>query len=45
VSVSHGVQNYLAFEGRVTDTTGALWLTGAIQAYRPDSVETFGAKT
>jgi len=43
-SIYHGVQNYLAFEGRVTDTTGTLWLTGSIQAYRPDSMEIFGAK-
>jgi predicted hotdog family 3-hydroxylacyl-ACP dehydratase len=44
VKVAHGFQNYLTFEGRVADTTGALWLTGAIQAYRPDSLETPGAK-
>jgi predicted hotdog family 3-hydroxylacyl-ACP dehydratase len=45
VTISHGAQNYLAFEGHVTDTTGALWLTGSIQAYRPDSMEIFGAET
>jgi predicted heme/steroid binding protein len=44
VSISHGAQNYLAFEGRVNDTSGTLWLTGSIQAYRPDSMEIFGAK-
>jgi predicted hotdog family 3-hydroxylacyl-ACP dehydratase len=43
-SVSYGVQNYLAFEGQVTDTTGTLWLTSSIQAYRPDSLEIFGVK-
>ncbi len=45
VSISHGAPNYLAFEGHVTDTTGALWLAGSIQAYRPDFMEIFGAKT
>jgi len=44
VSISHGAQNYLAFEGRVTDTAGTLWLTGSIQAYRPDSMEILGAR-
>lgn len=45
VSITHGVQNYLAFEGRVTDLEGTLWLTGSIQAYRPDFLEMFGAKS
>lgn len=44
VTISHGAQNYLAFEGRVTDTAGNLWLTGAIQAYRMDELDMFGAK-
>jgi predicted hotdog family 3-hydroxylacyl-ACP dehydratase len=45
VKISHGVQNYLAFEGQVTDTSGKLWLTGSIQAYRPDSMELLGAQS
>jgi predicted hotdog family 3-hydroxylacyl-ACP dehydratase len=36
VRVSHGTTNYLAFEGEVKDAAGVLWLTGAIQAFRPD---------
>jgi len=36
VRISHGATNYLAFEGEVKDAAGVLWLTGAIQAFRPD---------
>jgi predicted hotdog family 3-hydroxylacyl-ACP dehydratase len=36
VRISHGATNYLAFEGQVKDAAGVLWLTGAIQAFRPD---------
>ncbi|HEX7499285.1 MAG TPA: hypothetical protein VF524_03175 [Polyangia bacterium] len=42
VRVSHGAQNYLAFSGQVADTDGVLWLTGSIQAYRPDNLENLG---
>ena len=44
VGITHGTQNYLAFEGRVRDIDGTVWLTGAIQAYRPDFLGMFGAK-
>lgn len=37
VRISHGVQSYLAFDGEVRDDKGTVWLTGAIQAYRPES--------
>jgi predicted hotdog family 3-hydroxylacyl-ACP dehydratase len=36
VRISHGATNYLAFEGEVRDTAGVLWLSGSIQAFRPD---------
>ena len=36
VRISHGATNYLAFEGEVKDGSGVVWLTGAIQAFRPD---------
>ena len=36
VQISHGATNYLAFEGAVKDQAGVVWLTGAIQAFRPD---------
>jgi predicted hotdog family 3-hydroxylacyl-ACP dehydratase len=36
VRITHGAPNYLAFEGEVKDTGGVLWLTAAIQAFRPD---------
>jgi predicted hotdog family 3-hydroxylacyl-ACP dehydratase len=36
VRTSHGATNYQAFEGEVKDDSGMLWLTGAIQAFRPD---------
>jgi predicted hotdog family 3-hydroxylacyl-ACP dehydratase len=42
VRVSHGAQNYLAFTGQVMDVDGVLWLTGSIQAYRPDNLENLG---
>ena len=42
VRISHGAQNYLAFEGQVEDAAGVVWLTGAIQAYRPDNLEILG---
>jgi len=35
-------QNYLAFSGRVEGADGVLWLTGSIQAYRPDNLENLG---
>ena len=37
VRISHGVQSYLAFDGEVQDDKGAVWLTGSIQAFRPDN--------
>jgi predicted hotdog family 3-hydroxylacyl-ACP dehydratase len=37
VRISHGVQSYLAFDGEVRDETGTVWLTGSIQAFRPES--------
>lgn len=37
VRISHGVQSYLAFDGEVRDDKGAVWLTGSIQAFRPES--------
>ena len=42
VRISHGMQNYLAFTGQVADQGGVLWLTGSIQAFRPDTMETLG---
>jgi predicted hotdog family 3-hydroxylacyl-ACP dehydratase len=42
VHISHGAQNYLAFTGQVEGTDGVLWLTGSIQAYRPDNLDTLG---
>ena len=42
VHISHGAQNYLAFTGQVAGADGAPWLTGSIQAYRPDNLETLG---
>ena len=36
VRISHGATNYLAFEGEVRDAASVLWLSGAIQAFRPD---------
>ena len=40
--ITHGAPNYLAFEGQVTDTDKFLWLTGSIQAYRPDAATPTG---
>lgn len=42
VRISHGAPNYLAFSGQVSGVDGVLWLTGSIQAYRPDNLETLG---
>jgi predicted hotdog family 3-hydroxylacyl-ACP dehydratase len=42
VRISHGAQNYLAFTGQVAGADGVLWLTGSIQAYRPDDLDTLG---
>lgn len=42
VHISHGAQNYLAFTGQVAGADGVLWLTGSIQAYRPDNLDTLG---
>lgn len=36
VRISHGVQSYLAFDGEVRDDQGTVWLTGSIQAFRPE---------
>jgi predicted hotdog family 3-hydroxylacyl-ACP dehydratase len=36
VRISHGAQSYLAFDGEVRDDQGTLWLTGSIQAFRPE---------
>jgi predicted hotdog family 3-hydroxylacyl-ACP dehydratase len=36
VRISHGVQTYLAFDGEVRDDKGTVWLTGSIQAFRPE---------
>jgi predicted hotdog family 3-hydroxylacyl-ACP dehydratase len=44
VRITHGATNYLAFEGEVKDDAGMVWLTGAIQAYRPDGADPFGAR-
>ncbi len=37
VRISHGVQSYLAFDGEVRDDQGTVWLTGSIQAFRPEN--------
>jgi predicted hotdog family 3-hydroxylacyl-ACP dehydratase len=42
VRISHGAQNYLSFTGQVAGADGVLWLTGSIQAYRPDNLDTLG---
>lgn len=42
VQLSHGLQNYLAFTGQVADVDSVVWLTGSIQAFRPDTMETPG---
>jgi predicted hotdog family 3-hydroxylacyl-ACP dehydratase len=39
VHITHGVQNYLAFTGQVEDADLVLWLTGSIQAFRPDTMD------
>jgi predicted hotdog family 3-hydroxylacyl-ACP dehydratase len=44
VRITHGATNYLAFEGEVKDDAGVVWLTGAIQAYRPDGDVPFGGQ-
>jgi predicted hotdog family 3-hydroxylacyl-ACP dehydratase len=36
VRISHGAQSYLAFDGEVRDDQGTVWLTGSIQAFRPE---------
>ncbi len=36
VRISHGATSYLAFEGEVRDAASVVWLTGAIQAFRPE---------
>jgi len=45
VRITHGAQNYLAFSGQVTGADGQPWLTGSIQAYRPDNLDLFGEST
>ena len=42
VRITHGTLNYLAFSGQVTSADGQPWLTGSIQAYRPDNLEMLG---
>ncbi len=37
VRISHGATNYLAFEGQVTDGAAVVWLSAAIQAFRPEA--------
>jgi predicted hotdog family 3-hydroxylacyl-ACP dehydratase len=37
VRISHGAQSYLAFDGEVRDDQGTVWLTGSIQAFRPEN--------
>jgi predicted hotdog family 3-hydroxylacyl-ACP dehydratase len=36
VRISHGAQSYLAFDGEVRDDKGTIWMTGSIQAFRPE---------
>ena len=35
VNISHGVESYAAFDGRVTDDQGEEYATASVQAYRP----------
>jgi predicted hotdog family 3-hydroxylacyl-ACP dehydratase len=35
VTISHGVESYCAFDGRVTDEMGEEIMTASVQAYRP----------
>jgi predicted hotdog family 3-hydroxylacyl-ACP dehydratase len=42
VRVSHGAQGYRAFDGDVRDDQGTVWLTGSIQAFRPENPENPG---
>jgi predicted hotdog family 3-hydroxylacyl-ACP dehydratase len=42
VRVAHGAQSYLAFDGEVRDDHGKSWLTGSIQAFRPDNLDVLG---
>jgi predicted hotdog family 3-hydroxylacyl-ACP dehydratase len=39
VRITHGVPNYLAFDGEVVAADGTRWMTASIQAYRPDESE------
>lgn len=34
--ISHGAPSYLAFDGEIRDDQGTVWLTGSIQAFRPE---------
>lgn len=45
VRISHGATNYLAFEGEVRDAASVVWLTGAIQAFRPELAAQPGGST
>ena len=45
VRISHGATNYLAFEGEVRDAASVVWLTGAIQAFRPELAAQPGEST
>ncbi len=36
VRATHGTLSYSAFDGEVRDNQGKVWLTGSIQAFRPD---------
>jgi predicted hotdog family 3-hydroxylacyl-ACP dehydratase len=42
VRPTHGTQSYFAFDGEVRDSEGKVWLTGAIQAFRPDKEHQLG---
>jgi len=45
VRITHGAQNYLAFSGQVNGADGQPWLSGSIQAYRPDNLDLLGEST
>jgi predicted hotdog family 3-hydroxylacyl-ACP dehydratase len=45
VRISHGAQGYRAFDGEVRDDQGTVWLTGSIQAFRPENPDKPGDKS
>jgi predicted hotdog family 3-hydroxylacyl-ACP dehydratase len=45
VRITHGLPNYLAFEGEIKDGASVVWLTAAIQAFRPDADALLGEQT